>query len=308
MATLRFQLFGKFCAQRDTQLLKRFDASKDQELLGYLLVHRNRSHPRETLAGMFWGESSTEKSKKYLRQSLWHLQTTLEVDSEARAPFLLVDHDWVQLNPQSEFWLDVATFEAAFNLTEGMPGSQLSADVADLLKKAVELYKGDLLEGCYEDWCLFERERLENLYLSMLDKLMSYCERHGAYEAGLSYGTTILSYDRAREHTHRQLMNLRYLAGDRTGALRQYERCCQNLKEELGVKPERRTVALYEQIRADRPVGTNQRSNRYASIPATSLPEMLGRLRRLQLVLAAVQKRIHRDIEAVEVSLDEQKR
>ena len=39
------------------------------------------------------------------------------------------------------------------------------------------VYRGDLLEGCYQDWCLFERERLQNAYLAMLDKLMVRC--HG---------------------------------------------------------------------------------------------------------------------------------
>jgi hypothetical protein len=34
---------------------------------------------------------------------------------------------------------------------------------AQLLKDAVNLYCGDLLEGWYQDWCLFERERLQSI-------------------------------------------------------------------------------------------------------------------------------------------------
>jgi hypothetical protein len=47
-------------------------------------------------------------------------------------------------------------------------------------------------------------------------------------------------------------MRLRYLAGDRTGALRQFERCAAALDSELDVLPSRATVHLYEQIRGDR--------------------------------------------------------
>jgi len=90
------------------------------------------------------------------------------------------------------------------------------------------------------------------MYLSMLDKLLAYSEEHSEYDSGRGYGDTILRYDRAREQTHRQLMHLKYMAGDRTGALRQYERCAAALQEELSVKPERRTKTLYEQIRADK--------------------------------------------------------
>lgn len=298
--SIKFRLFGKFSVQRDTQSLKGLDSSKEQELLSYLLVRRDRPHSRETLASLLWGESSTEKSKKYLRQALWHLQTGLESDELAGPQVLLVEHDWVQLNLQSELWLDVAVFEQAFAATHGVPGKQLDKPAAAMLKAAVQLYTGDLLDGCYQDWCLFERERLQNMYLSMLDKLMGYCEQHQDFEAGLSYGSTILRYDRASERTYRRLMHLQYLAGDRTGALRQYERCVTALQEELGVKPERRTRAVYEYIRADEPDRVRPDES---AMPAPTLPEVLGRLKRLHLVLTAVQKRVQRDIKAVEQGL-----
>ena len=302
MSTLRFQLFGKFSVQRDLKLVKGPQSSKEQELLCYLLVRRDRPHSREMLAGLLWGESSTEKSKKYLRQALWRLQAALEADG-LTPQLLQVEHDWVQLNIQAELYVDVAMFERAFTTTQGVPGKQLGPAEAQKLKDAVELYKGDLLDGWYQDWCLFERERLQNIYLSMLDKLMSYCEERREYEAGQSYGAMILRYDRACERTYRRLMRLQYMAGDRTGALRQYDRCVTALNEELGVKPERRTRTLYEQIRADTLEKAEPGGASPVLDPATSLPEVLSRLQRLQLILAAVQTRVHRDIKAVEQGL-----
>jgi len=307
MSTLKFQLFGKFSVRRDDAAVKGLDAGKEQELLSYLLIYRDRPHPRETLASLLWGDTSTERSRKYLRQALWHLQTALEEGDVAQGNVLQVDHDWVRLNPDSQFCLDVAVFEDAFRAAHCVPGRQLEPECALLLKRAVEFYKGDLLDGCYDDWCIFERERLQNIYLLMLDKLISYSAKHRDYESGQGYGYTILRYDRARERTHRQLMHLKYMAGDRTGALRQYERCAAALREELSVKPERRTKALYEQIRADKLNDADVAGEQLVQPPAASLPEVLGRLRRLQLILAAVQKRIQRDIKAVEVGLKSMK-
>ena len=302
MSVIRFQLFGKFSARRDELALKGLDASKDQELLSYLLLRRDHSHPRETLAGLLWGDSSTNRSKKYLRQSLWHLHAALEAGTIDRH-VLLVEHDWVQINLQSELSLDVAEFEQAFTTTQGVPGKGLDSPHAQMLKDAVELYKGDLLDGWYQDWCLFERERLQNMYLHMLDKLMSYSQEHKEYETGQGYGSTILRYDRASERTYRRLMHLQYMAGDRTGALRQYERCVAALDEELGVKPERRTKALYENIRADGIEKAASGVGQPASVPGATLPEVLGRLKKLQMILGAVQKRVQRDIQSVEQGL-----
>jgi DNA-binding SARP family transcriptional activator len=297
MSDLHFHLFGKFRVERNARPIKGLEAGKEQELLSYLLINRERAHPRETLASLLWGETSTDRSKKYLRQALWHLQTSLRSKNDKHSDLLLVEHDWIQLN--SNFWLDVAEFEDVFASAEGVPGHQLESKIAGAMQKVVRLYQGDLLAGCYQDWCLYERERLQNMYLSMLDKLVEYCKEHSDYERGQLYGSTILHYDRARERTHRQLMEVHYLAGDRTAAFRQYKRCVTALDEELGVGPERRTVLLYERICANQEIG-RESSQGAGTSGAEPLPEVLGRLRKLHVILTAVQRRVQRDIRAVE--------
>jgi DNA-binding SARP family transcriptional activator len=274
MSALRFQLFGKLLIQKDAQALIGLEARKEQELLCYLLVHPDRPHPREMLANLLWSDTSTEKSRKYLRQALWHLHSMLKPARAVETEVLSAEHDWVQLNLNSDCFIDVTAFERAFAATQG---KSLDQNGAQLLKNAVELYKGDLLDGWYHDWCLFERERLQNLYLTMLDKLMTYSMEHQEYETGFTYGSTILRYDRASERTYRQLMLMKYSAGDRTGALRLYDRCVAALAEELAVKPEARTTAIYERIRT----GSIDNSETMAQIPHdASLTEVLGRLKR----------------------------
>ena len=295
MPGLRFRLFGKFTAHHDAALLKGLEASKDQELLSYLLIHRDRPHSREALASLLWADTSTEKSKKYLRQALWHLHAALNSDNDNDV--LLVDHDWLSLNPGSNLWTDVADFERAFVGAEGIAGRQLDVEKAHALKDAVSLYNDDLLPGYYQDWILFERERLQNMYLLMLDKLIVYLQFRGEYEVAQGYAATILRYDPARERTHRQLMHLYSLAGDRTSALRQFERCAQALKQELGVKPERKTVELYERIKSDQMGNTESSDN---SAHASTSSDILTRLKQLQAIVSGVQRRIQRDIKAIE--------
>lgn len=248
---LVFRLFGTFSVHAGEQPLRGLDGRKVQELLGYLLLHRGRPVLREGLMAELWGDLDDGHARKYLRQTLWQLRTAL--DGAGSPPALLqVEADAVLLDDRASFWLDVGQLERACAQIQGVPGATLSASAARALREAVEAYRGDLLEGWYTDWCLEERERLEVLYLGALAKLLAYSEAHGEYEHGLAYGTRILRCDRAREHAHRGLMRLYYRAGDRTAALRQYDRCVAILREELDVAPTRRTQALYEQIRADR--------------------------------------------------------
>jgi DNA-binding SARP family transcriptional activator len=291
MSKLKINLFGKFSVRREEQPVPGFDAYKEQELLSYLLLHRNRPHSREALAGLLWGDVLTEKSKKYLRQALWHIQTALDADVGGDT-VLSVEHDWVQFNARADLWLDVEVFERAFMLVRDRRGADLNEECLEALQGAVQLYRGDLLEGWYQDWCLYERERLQNIYLVMLDKLMCFCEAKGKFELGQHYGSLVLRYDRAHERTHRQLMIFQYLSGDRTAALRQFERCAAALKEELGVSPDKLTAALYQQLRADQ-------GDTAEPAPAASgalLADVLGHLQQIQAILTNLQKHSQKEV------------
>jgi len=245
-------LFGKFEVKWAEQILTSLESGKVQELFCYLLLYREHPHSREALADLLWGDKANAQVKKCLRQTLWRLQASLKAQLElSNCCLLLVEPDWIQLNPATDLWLDVAEFETAYEAMQGIPAEALKPRHLQTLAGAVALYRGDLLEGWYQDWCLVERERLLNIHLALLDKLMAYCELNQEYQAGLTFGARILSYDRAFEHNHRRLMRLHYRAGYRIKALRQYERCAAILDEELGVKPSRQTLALYEQIKAD---------------------------------------------------------
>jgi DNA-binding SARP family transcriptional activator len=312
MSTLNVSLFGKFSVQYNNKTLDCMDVQKAQELFCYLLLYPDRPHPRESLAGILWGESSTSQSKKYLRQALWQLQSALNSQQDVNTQCLLrVEPDWICLNSGGDISVDVAVFEQAFTGVQDVIGQKLDDGQADALQNAVSLYKGDLLEGWYQDWCLYERERLQNTYLVMLDKLMGYCEAHSQFEAGLVYGANILRLDRAHERTHRQLMRLQYLSGDRTAALRQFQRCVELLDKDLSVKPDKNTLALYDQIRTDQFV--NAAPAPHSARPASeamfdSLPEVLSRLKQIMVVLTDIQHQVQKDISAVELALSAHRR
>lgn len=250
MDDMHISLFGKLKIQLADQQLIEIEARRAQELLCYLLLHPGHLHEREKLATLMWGDKSALRSKQYLRQTLWQVQSALHCVTSCQQ-LLLAEHDRIGINPCANFWLDVAIFDHAFASVEKITGNALDPQQVKLLQNSLQLYKSDLLEGWYEDWCIYERERRQAMYVVMLDKLLVYSETHHQYETGLAYGSRILYYDRAHERTHRRLMRLHYLTGNRSAALQQYEACVTALAEELGVGPGKSTVALYEQICAD---------------------------------------------------------
>jgi DNA-binding SARP family transcriptional activator len=307
VAILKVRLFGKFKAQGNGQELDSSLSTKAKELFCYLLLHRDRPHPREPLATLFWGECTPEQTRKYLRQTLWQLQTALhQFPGDKYLDVIRVEKGSVQLDTGRDLWLDVDEFEQSFVPVKGLPGEKMDATCASALRNAVSLYEGDLLGGWYHDWCLYHRERLENTYLAMLDKLMAYCELHDEFDAGFAYGERLLLQDRASERTYCRLMRMRYFAGDRAGALREFQRCEAALNEELGVAPAKQTVELREQICGDF-INTQQSSamkTPRTSLPAGNNPDsgrpLLIGLHKVRSMLIEIQRRLELDIQEVE--------
>jgi len=307
MPALIVRLFGNLAVHRGDELLP-VRVGKMQELFCYMLLKRHRTHSRESLAALLWGDFTIGQSKKYLRQTLWQLQTILSSDCDQQR-VLQVGHDSAGMAPDSGLWLDVDVFERMCSTAPALGGEDLTEDCANTLRHAAELYSGDLLEGWYQDWCLGERERLQNLFLGTLDKLIRHCEDRGLYQEGLEYGERILRVDRTRERTHQQMIKLYYLAGDRAGALRQFGRCESALAEDLQVKPSRKTTELCDLIRAEKMEGhypapvIEIRPNLSNPTEPPRLAGLLNRLRELQGSLNAVQEQVAAEIYAVEQQL-----
>jgi DNA-binding SARP family transcriptional activator len=313
MAAIHIGLFGRFIVQFAGQSLSGFDASKVQEVLAYLLL-RKVAQPREGLASVIWGECHTAQARKNLRHTLWQIQQNFDSQLGSNAARIIhVDGEWIGIPSDADLWVDVSVFDQTFASVRGLTGAQMCEQQVEALQKAIELYQGDLLCNCYQGWCLVERERLQNHRLVMLNKLMEYHEHRGNFELGIVYGNQMLVCDCAREHTHRQLMRLHYLAGDRSAALRQYKKCVSTLMDELGVGPSARTRSLYDRICSDQPLkssaesaGSNLSASQStpADAPSDFRADALHCLKSLYSDLLQFQSKLRKNIERIEESRD----
>jgi DNA-binding SARP family transcriptional activator len=248
------RLLGRFSVRCGDQELLVHSSTRAKEILGYLAVNRRGPVSREALTEVIFHECPTDKSRKGMRQALWQLRADLSPKSSSACAdrILSVEQGWVQFIADDRVWLDVAEFERmTARPRSGRPGLLQARDTT-LLVQAIDLYRGDLLEGWFQDWCLEERERLRQTYLGTLVALVIICESGGDNKAGLAYAALALRSDSARECSHRSLMRLYSHMGDRASALRQYERCCLMLRQELGIGPDEDTRALEAQIRQGR--------------------------------------------------------
>ncbi|RCK72943.1 MAG: Adenylate cyclase [Anaerolineae bacterium] len=227
---LKFYLFGRPEVWRGSERLAPLATQKTQSLLAYLLIYRHQGHPRQKLAALFWGDWNEVRAHHSLSTALWRIRKQF---GEA---FLLSDVETVQINRLAPFWLDVAEFEQLLGQARG---EQVDLDFPTVarMERAVELYRGDFLEGFYDDWCLDERYRLEAHYLNALRQLVDWYKRQGNAGAVLKYAQFYLGRDPLTEEVHLAAMRAYMQQGDAYGARRQWQRCCEARQHELQLPP-----------------------------------------------------------------------
>jgi DNA-binding SARP family transcriptional activator len=260
------------------------------------------------LAELLWNNFNTPYSKKYLRKTLWQLQTALRsIPSAPSNKLLIIDPHWIQISKDAVYWLDVSLIENLFTSVRGKRGSELSPQQFAELQQSVTAYTGDLLEGWFQDWCLYYRVRLREMFLDIVDKLMEYCEANDQSEMGIEFGNIILSYDRARERSHQRIMRLYYTAGYRSAALQQFKICQRALRDELDVEPSERTKNIYNQILSDNLGPWDDLELTSTSLNGNSFSgRMQNRLRRVEKLVRAqskLQARLERELHEIKSEL-----
>ena len=299
MRALRIYMFGTMEIEGGHGGVSGLKSRKTQELLCYLLLHASQSLPREALASLLWAESSSTQAKAYLRKALWQLQTALKADQHAK--LLQTAPAAVQLEPGPGLWADAIRFEQILAPLASQPRASIAGATARQIQDTVALYQADLLVGWYQDWCISVRARLQILYLWALERLMEYAEEQHLYETGIGHGERILAYEPASEETHRRLIRLHYLAGDRTRALRQYEQCVESLASELRAVPARATVELRDFVASaphSTPLPTQvMQSEDTRNAEPVNLPTILIHLQQIRAELDSLQHEVELEIE-----------
>ena len=265
---LELKLLGKPQVHIDGEAVTGFHTTKIAALLYYLAV-TGRPSSREVLADLLWNDMDEAKAKRNLTQALSHLRRQFE-------PYLEVGSKSVGLNSEL-VWLDVVEFQ---QLVEGDAVDEAFTH----LRQAVALYRGRFLEdfnvrGAYpfEEWALTQQERLRELMIQVLERLVIEALNRAEYDTGLDYADRLLKLEPWQETAHCQMMILLARSGQRNRALAQYETCRQILADELGVEPMAETTELYNRLlTADTPPPHN--------LPTTPNP-FVGRKNELAYII-----------------------
>ena len=247
MSRLALYLLGPPRAYRDGFPVG-FDRRKVLALLAFLAVSSQR-HSRDELSELLFRGEDRDHARANLRQTLSLLGSAIGEDR------IHADRISVGLAAGKGEWIDVSAYRRLLNKGHSVDLQGGLSAAQSHLAEAVKLFRGEFLSGFYlkdswsfEQWQQQTQESLRGEQAAALGRLSEIHGVRGELEQAILYGQQWLSLDPLEEIVHRRLMRLYALAGQRSEALRQYEKCRAVLERELEETPDEETERLREQI------------------------------------------------------------
>lgn len=201
-------------------------SQKGRFLLAYLAVQAGKPVSEDVLIDMFWPEDA-DKGKRSLYWVTSMIRNCLrgpdELDPVVRHQGMLA------LNPQLPRWHDLEQLEDLVNRPPG--------DKADAWRRAVALYRGPFLEGCYMDWAEPVRLRAFSTVCEGLINLAGWAQQAGRPAECLEHARRLWDLDPCRQDACLLAMQALQALGRAEEAVRLFERCKKALQRELEMEP-----------------------------------------------------------------------
>jgi len=244
---LSINFLGKPRVEYNGKKLEEQLGSKAVVLICLLVLNEKRYMSREKLEGYLWPDSSTDAARYNLRYNLWLIKKNIGPDHKGHK-FLHVDSDCCSINKEYEFECD--TFEI-------MSFKHSQNDSLESILKLKQLFRGDLLEGCYfkncdelNDLIIFERMKYEQRKVKILKSLVDFYEKEESFDNCLEVINEILEIEPYDEEMILKILDIYVKCGKPVAAITYYNNFSKLLTSSLGVSPSNRLRKKYTEIRS----------------------------------------------------------
>lgn len=248
---LSIYAFGKFrvfCGGREVGD-ENWKTRKSKYLFAYLSCQGDRDVPDEKLMELFWPDHDPDKARQNLYSALSHIRKALEGFLPEYDKVVISHKGFYRINSHVPHTVDVRDFDRYYDSGSQAARAGNVDEAVGSYQRAEALYQGEFLEGYYSDWALNYRDDYERKYQDILNRLMSHFAEKGRSQVVLDYCQKLLGLDPCDQEAHLNLMKAYVSLGKPEQAVRQYQQCCQVLKNELNLSPSPEIASLYLSIK-----------------------------------------------------------
>ncbi len=219
-----------------------------RDILCFIASRPHRRAPKDTIVDTFWRDVDLKSVEKNFHPTMSHIRKALNSNQPLKQNFLAYRDGEYQLNAEFSYNIDTEQFDRLIADGESARRERDFDGCINLYEKAVALYRGEFMQGSYDDWVEEQRSYYREQYLRMLESLASVAEKKAEFDRAMNLAHKILRDDPFREDIHCLIMRAQAALGNRVAVKEQYEALRALLQKELGVEPAMQTQKAYKEL------------------------------------------------------------
>ncbi|MCA1591340.1 MAG: S8 family serine peptidase [Acidobacteria bacterium] len=248
VADLAINMLGSVEIYRDPSRPFAADAwvtKRARDILCFIASRRHRRASKDTIIDTFWGEADFSAIEKNFHPTVSHIRKALNSNQPLKQNFLLYRDGDYQLNPEFSYRFDFEEFDRLVTEGDAARRSREQESFVKSYEEAVALYRGEFVQGSYDEWAEEQRSYYREQYLRLLELLASTAQKAEEWSRSLHMAQQILREDPFREDVHCMIMRAQAAQANRVAVREQYENLRRLLRKELGVEPNE-ACSLYQ--------------------------------------------------------------
>jgi ATP/maltotriose-dependent transcriptional regulator MalT/DNA-binding SARP family transcriptional activator len=219
-----------------------------RDILCFIASRSHRRASKDAIIDTFWGESDFGSVEKNFHPTVSHIRKALNSNQPLKQNFLLYRDGDYQLNPEFSYRIDTEEFDRLVAEGDAARRALDSEAFVKAFETAAALYRGEFMQGSYDEWAEEQRSYYREQYLRLLDALARSAQKAEEWARSLSLAQRILREDPFREDVHCMMMRAHAAQGNRAAVREQYETLRKLLRKELGVEPAAETQRTYKEL------------------------------------------------------------
>lgn len=219
-----------------------------RDILCFIASRRHRRASKDVIIDTFWSDVDFEVVEKNFHPTISHIRKALNSNQPLKQNFLVYRDGDYQLNQTFSYWIDTAEFDRLLSEGEAARRAREFERCIQSYESAIALYRGEFMQGSYDDWVEEQRTYYREQYLRMLESLAAVAQKMEDWQRSLDLAQQILREDPFREDIHCMIMRAYAATGNRAAIREQYEGLRRLLQKELGVEPVAETRKVYKEL------------------------------------------------------------
>lgn len=219
---------GSFALQVRERSVPSPSTQKARALLAYLILHRKTDVSRERLVEIFWPDADPQRARDSLNTAMHSIRRGLRAADLDADEYIFANKSVVRWNADVD--LDVERLERANE----------ESNEENVVRDALARYRGEFLEGDYDDWTVAERERISANYERLLAQTVRTTKEP-------EIAKRLIARNPYDEDAYAALIDAELAAGRYLSGAEIVAQCTSALKE-IGVTPSASFIERYGDI------------------------------------------------------------